>query len=265
MATQMTDAHRHFLQALMSLGVVEGPQALALHRQCCELHKVHYAADKLDDFISVANLQLQPLFLEVRRGMAEESGRTCYALVNLAESEVTRMASDYSEMELELFKKTMDLIVLSENGFASSTEILNLADQLKPKKMKKREAEQVLQRLVEDKWLSEKEGEFTLHPRGILELEQYILSHYPDTARKCHICHALVVQSQVCADCGVAVHAPCLARYFRGKAEPRCPRCKQFWPPGTSAVSQPAATLSSSSTLKESRRASSSSAGPRRR
>lgn len=49
----------------------------------------------------------------------------------------------------------MDLIVLSENGFASSTEVLNLADQLKPKKMRKREAEQVLQRLVQDKWLSE--------------------------------------------------------------------------------------------------------------
>lgn len=45
--------------------------------------------------------------------------------------------------------------MLSSNGFASSTEILNLADQLKPKKMKKVEAELVLQRLVQDKWLSE--------------------------------------------------------------------------------------------------------------
>lgn len=49
----------------------------------------------------------------------------------------------------------MDLIILSENGFASSTDILNLADQLKTKKMKKKEAEQVLKVFVEDKWLSE--------------------------------------------------------------------------------------------------------------
>lgn len=49
----------------------------------------------------------------------------------------------------------MDLIILSENGFASSTDILNLADQLKTKKMKKKEAEQVLKVFMEDKWLSE--------------------------------------------------------------------------------------------------------------
>lgn len=49
----------------------------------------------------------------------------------------------------------MDLIILSENGFASSTDILNLTDQLKTKKMKKKEAEQVLKVFVEDKWLSE--------------------------------------------------------------------------------------------------------------
>jgi len=49
----------------------------------------------------------------------------------------------------------MDLIILSENGFASSTDILNSADQLKTKKMKKKEAEQVLKIFVDDKWLSE--------------------------------------------------------------------------------------------------------------
>nr|XP_056722520.1 non-structural maintenance of chromosomes element 1 homolog [Euleptes europaea] len=256
MAAVMTDAHRQFLQALLSQGIVQSERAASLHRQCCELHRVHYAADKLDDFIHVANLQLQPLFMEIRKGMSEDTGQTCYALVNLAESEVTRMASDYSETELELFKKTMDLIVLSENGFVSSTAVLNLADQLKPKKMKKKEAEQVLRRFVQDKWLSEKEGEVTLHTRCILELEQYILSHYPDTARKCHICHTLVIQSQVCADCGVAMHSPCLARYFQAQTEPRCPQCKQFWPHKLPAISRPAA-VPSCSTSKESRRTSS--------
>ncbi|XP_054849012.1 non-structural maintenance of chromosomes element 1 homolog [Eublepharis macularius] len=255
MATHMTDAHRQFLQALMALGIVESAEAAALHRQCCELHKVYYATDKLDDFVNVANLQLQPLFLEIRKGVAEDTGRTCYALVNLAETEVTKMANDCSETELELFKKIMDLIILSENGFASSTEILNSADQLKPKKMKKEEAEQVLRRLVQSKWLSEREGEYTLHTRCILELENYILGHYPDTARKCHICHSLLIQGQVCTACGIAMHLPCLAKYFRPQTEARCPHCKQFWPhqiPGT-AIGSPAAPLSSS-TPKENRK-----------
>ncbi|XP_062443842.1 non-structural maintenance of chromosomes element 1 homolog isoform X2 [Rhea pennata] len=194
MAAQMTDSHRRFLQILMSHGIMEGSEARKLHRHCCEIHKVYYAHDKLDDFINTINVHLQPLFMQIRKGMSEDDGRVRYALVNLAETEITKMASDYTENELELFRKTMDLIILSENGFASSTEILNFADQLKTKKMKKKEAEQVLKLFVEDKWLSEKNGEYTLHTRCIMEMEQYILSNYQGVARKCNICHSLAIQ-----------------------------------------------------------------------
>jgi len=39
MAAQMTDAHRRFLQVLMSHGIMEGSEARKLHRRCCEIHK----------------------------------------------------------------------------------------------------------------------------------------------------------------------------------------------------------------------------------
>ncbi|XP_074742345.1 non-structural maintenance of chromosomes element 1 homolog isoform X2 [Strix uralensis] len=134
------------------------------------------------------------------------------------------------------FKRQMDLIMLSENGFASSTDILNLADQLKTKKMKKKEAEQMLKVFVENKWLSERNGEYTLHTRCIIEMEQYILTNYPDTARKCNICHSLAIQSQVCESCGTGMHLPCVRKYFRAQTEPRCPQCNTTWScdiPGT--------------------------------
>uniref|UniRef100_A0A8D0GS87 Non-structural maintenance of chromosomes element 1 homolog n=2 Tax=Sphenodon punctatus TaxID=8508 RepID=A0A8D0GS87_SPHPU len=239
MAALVRDGHRHFLQELMACGIVERSAARRLHRRCCELQKVHYAHDKLDDFIDVINVNLQPLFMEIRKGISEDDGKTYYALVNLAETEITKMASDYSENELELFKKTIDLIIASENGFASSTNILNLADQLRPKKMKKKEAEQVLQSLVQDKWLSEKDGEYTLHTRSIIEMEQFLLNRYQDLARKCHICRSLAVQSQVCEDCGIGMHLPCVAKFFRGQTEPRCPQCKQFWPHEIPEINQP--------------------------
>ncbi|XP_042293661.1 non-structural maintenance of chromosomes element 1 homolog [Sceloporus undulatus] len=226
----LTEAHRQFAQALLALGAVEAGVARGILRRCCERHRVHCAPERLDEFVAALNARLQPLSMEIRKGLAEEDGRAFYAMVNLAENEVTKLASDYSESELELFKKTLDLILSSESGFAPSTAILNLADQVKPKKMRKTEAEQVLQSLVQGKWLQEREGEYTLTVRSILELEQYILSHYPESARKCHICHSLSIQSQVCGDCGTAMHLPCLAKYFHGQAEPRCPHCKQFWP-----------------------------------
>lgn len=43
----------------------------------------------------------------------------------------------------------------SENGKASSTDILNSADTLTTKKLKKSETEHLLNRLVHDKWLNE--------------------------------------------------------------------------------------------------------------
>lgn len=38
MAAQMTDAHRQFLQVLMSHGIMEGSEARKLHKHCCEVH-----------------------------------------------------------------------------------------------------------------------------------------------------------------------------------------------------------------------------------
>lgn len=49
----------------------------------------------------------------------------------------------------------MDLIVGTENGKASSTDILNSTDSMTTKKLKKSETEHLLNRLVHDKWLNE--------------------------------------------------------------------------------------------------------------
>lgn len=49
----------------------------------------------------------------------------------------------------------MDQIFDSENGTVSSTDLLNCADRLQTKKMKKKETEHVLNKFVQDKWLNE--------------------------------------------------------------------------------------------------------------
>lgn len=40
----------------------------------------------------------------------------------------------------------------------------------------------------------QKEGEFTLHTRAILEMEQHIRETYPDAVKMCNICHGLLIQ-----------------------------------------------------------------------
>lgn len=41
-----------------------------------------YVPNKLDDFINTINSKLQPLFMQIRKGMSEDSGEQCYALVS---------------------------------------------------------------------------------------------------------------------------------------------------------------------------------------
>ncbi|XP_006859869.1 PREDICTED: non-structural maintenance of chromosomes element 1 homolog [Chrysochloris asiatica] len=226
----MTDVHRRFLQLLMTHGVLEEQDVKRLQKHCYKVHDCSAPVEKLEDFINNINSVLESLYIEVKKGVTEDDGRPIYALVNLATTSVSKMASDFAENELDLFRKALELIVDSESGFASSTNILNLVDQLKGKKMKKKEAEQVLQKFVQSKWLTEKDGEFTLHSRAILEMEQHIYETYRDSVKTCSICHSLLIQGQSCETCGIRMHLPCVAKYFRSSSEPRCPHCSDYWP-----------------------------------
>ncbi|XP_007528016.1 non-structural maintenance of chromosomes element 1 homolog isoform X1 [Erinaceus europaeus] len=226
----MTDVHRRFLQLLMTHGVMEEREVAHLQKHCYKVHDSSATADKLEDFINNINSVLESLYIEIKKGITEDDGRPIYALVNLATTPVSKMASDYAENELDLFRKALELIIDSESGFASSTNILNLVDQLKGKRMRKKEAEQVLQKFVQNKWLIEKEGEFTLHGRAILEMEQYIRGMYPDSVKTCNICHGLLIQGQSCETCGIRMHLPCVAKYFQANPEPHCPHCNDYWP-----------------------------------
>jgi hypothetical protein len=226
----MTDVHRRFLQLLMTHGVLEEWDVKRLQKHCYQVHDRSATVEKLEDFIHTINSVLGSLYIEIKKGVTEDDGRPIYALVNLATTPISKMATDFAENELDLFRKALELIIDSETGFASSTNILNLVDQLKGKKMRKKEAEQVLQKFVQNKWLIEKEGEFTLHGRAILEMEQHIREVHPDAVKTCSICHGLLVQGQSCETCGIRMHLPCVAKYFQSNPEPCCPHCNDYWP-----------------------------------
>lgn len=123
----------------------------------------------MQDFINNINSVLESLYIEIKKEVTEDGGRPIYSLANLATS-VSKMATDFAENGLDLFRKALELVIDSETGFASFTNILNLVDQLKGKKMRKKEAGWVLHKFVQTKWLIEKEGEFTLHGWAILEM-----------------------------------------------------------------------------------------------
>ncbi|KAK2490725.1 hypothetical protein MC885_018476 [Smutsia gigantea] len=177
----MTDVHRRFLQLLMTHGVLEEWDVRRLQKHCYKVHDRNATIEKLEDFINNINSVLESLYIEIKKGVTEDDGRPIYALVNLATTSISKMASDFAENELDLFRKA-------------------------------------------------KEGEFTLHSRAILEMEQYIRETYPDAVKVCNICHSLLIQGQSCETCGIRMHLPCVAKYFQSNSEPRCPNCNDYWP-----------------------------------
>uniref|UniRef100_A0A673MR71 Non-structural maintenance of chromosomes element 1 homolog n=1 Tax=Sinocyclocheilus rhinocerous TaxID=307959 RepID=A0A673MR71_9TELE len=103
MSRTIGDSHKRFLQTIMSNGIISASQAVALHKHCCETH-----GDRLDDFINVINAQLQPFFTS-GKAFKKEMTTTSVIQVNVTETDITRMASDYADKELELFRKTVNV------------------------------------------------------------------------------------------------------------------------------------------------------------
>uniref|UniRef100_UPI00358EA4AE non-structural maintenance of chromosomes element 1 homolog isoform X5 n=1 Tax=Myxine glutinosa TaxID=7769 RepID=UPI00358EA4AE len=149
----MTDAHRLFLQYLMVRPCVEAHECRKLQNECCNSFQEHNDLDSLEKFVETINSNLIPLgFIEIRQGFSQE-GNKVYALVNTAETEITLMASDYTESELEVFKTILEQVVVSSDGSVSSVRVLNRSDKIKGKKIKKDEVQVLLQRMVQDGWL----------------------------------------------------------------------------------------------------------------
>lgn len=66
--------------------------------------------EELEAFINNINSVLESLYIEIKKGVTEDDGRPIYALVNLATTPISKMASDFAENELDLFRKAVSTI-----------------------------------------------------------------------------------------------------------------------------------------------------------
>ncbi|XP_002736758.1 non-structural maintenance of chromosomes element 1 homolog [Saccoglossus kowalevskii] len=227
----MNNSHRFIIQSFLSRGTLTHDEMKDLHKFACEKYEVTYAAKDLTQYVQTINRNIGQFSMEIRRGIEEDIGSQMYALVRTSESEMGKLSCLYQQNEIDLFKKTIALIVQSESGMASSTDILNLADHLDKnvKKMSKVEAQNLLKRLIKDKWLTENQGEVTLSARSILELEPILRETYPDDLTFCNLCKSIVIKGQCCTHCDLKLHLHCASRLFYGRDAPMCPGCKGRW------------------------------------
>lgn len=204
--------------------------AKELYLQICQSYDVPVRPEDFTMCISAINKKLKPLCMELRHGKAEDDGTSYFALINTFEGDHSQVATEFNPNEIAFFKKVLDLIVTSNDGFVSAMTLVNLGTEME-QKMTASVSEALLTKLVEEKWLTEIDGEFMLGPRSIIELSMYLKNIYQEEIPDCKFCSNIVVKGQTCANCGIRVHLYCANRCLKGRSADsrKCPGCQARW------------------------------------
>ncbi|XP_028417117.1 non-structural maintenance of chromosomes element 1 homolog isoform X2 [Dendronephthya gigantea] len=225
----MQKSHRLYLQCFMARPFMSEKEAKESYSSCVEVFQDNFDPANFQRCINTINNALQPLFLEIRKGVSEDDGKYYYGLVNSSEDQISKLATSYTAHDVEYFRKVLDTFVQSDDGTATSVELLHGAADLQ-KSMSASHAEKLLNMWVKGKWLSQSLGDYWLGPRAVLELQPYLKRVYEDYVMDCKICMDFVLRGQSCVACDFKIHHHCAARYFKGRSVRKCSNCNIDWP-----------------------------------
>jgi len=259
----MKRQHQAFLQGIMCKKMLPADEVKKLFLKCHKQANVEMPdfLKTISSFITLINRSITPFGMKIHKGIEELYGKPFYVLVSEQETEITRMADNYSGVEIELFRKLVDLVVMSETGNTSSKNVLNLTSTLE-KHMTKSDAEKLLERFEEDMLITQVRGKVSLSTLSILELNRYFEVMYPESIVKCAMCKQMVLQGVNCPNCELKIHNHCAKRYWT--SEKKCPQCRVDWPideeeprtPSSTSSSDQSAASSDQSAASSDRRAS---------
>ena len=220
------DWHRQFMQAMLNRPVLTPEELKVMVGKICG---VAIETADLKTFLKTVREKIEPLGLDLKKGISESDGRPAYALVNTRGGEETLQCAAFSEPQLRYLRTLVEEVVTSSGGSISRTAALNL-----PTTMSKSGAQELLRQLVADCWLEEADGRVALHARCILELEPYLTQHFAEYVTRCPICSKLTVRGQTCErdNCGAKYHFYCIRkmRARLGAAGLKCQKCNTVMP-----------------------------------
>lgn len=224
----MKNEHRMFLQGIMCRKLINATEVKELLRSCNRANGSCNNEVDITGFISTINKNIEPFHMLISKCVGEQDGKQFYALINTQDSPLTRLSTDYTSNELDLFQQLLENVVESEEGYVSSTVVLNLTDQLQ-KKMSKMEAQDLLDRFEEERWIIQANGKVSLSALSILEFDQYIRETYADIVVICQLCKRIALQGDKCEKCDLKIHSHCSKRFFQNMSEKKCPKCHSRW------------------------------------
>ncbi|KAI1376938.1 Nse1 non-SMC component of SMC5-6 complex-domain-containing protein [Hypoxylon crocopeplum] len=272
------DSNRAFLQAFLARGTMtfrEAQQVLAAiftaqdkDKEDAEVTEPgQVAREDFESFVSAASAAVSPFDMEIRSATHQVTKERVYALVNTTSDPVTQLATLHSAEEIAFVRRVIDAMFDKYNS--PRMEVLCLdgmqANKLRTaprneennnenaaredgqgatqslKGLKSSEVEQVMHSMVDEGWFERsREGFYSLSPRALMELRQWLVDAYndPDAAagewqriKFCEACREIVTIGQRCAerDCCVRLHDICQEAFWKSRREEKCPRCKREW------------------------------------
>ncbi|KAK5970238.1 Phorbol-ester/DAG-type domain-containing protein [Trichostrongylus colubriformis] len=226
-AKKFSPAHQSLATLMVNMGAITKKKFyLCFIRDVVRIHfkknpeivsKIACSVDELDSLVSSLlgelNPRLSELGLRLTSFVDEGTGREMVVLVSedVLPKDISGL-SGFSADELMLFLRWIPQFV-EGNGQLESTWALNEATKL-PNPMTLVKAQNFVDRLVSDGWISEKGDIICLEPRAIAELEPLLTAKYGCSS--CILCQKIVVRKNIaiiCGSCDAQIHRHCWVKY----------------------------------------------------
>lgn len=269
--TQYNDTNRAFLQAFLARGTLTFEEAQPILAAIFsiqddkEVSPADITQADLSSYISAANTAISTLDLEIRSQTNQSTRQRIYALVNTTSDSLTQLATTYSADEIAYVKRLLDFMFETNNTrrteamCITSMQAVQLAKANSAESQRRestgtaglsqnltlRDAESMLERLVDEGWLEKStKGFYTLSLRALIELKGWLCDTYnddEDTAdgddgpririKMCKACGDIITMGERCAqrECPVRLHDFCKPNFFRVQQSINCPACGTQW------------------------------------
>lgn len=101
-----------------------------------------------------------------------------------------------------------------------------------PLKLTQKECQDLLNKLVQDKWIAfERKGVYYIDTRALAELQHYFREQYGEAIKECVFCLDIITMGEACrvVQCPIRGHKYCADKNFQNTPEPKCPQCGTAW------------------------------------
>ncbi|AOA62909.1 Hypothetical protein KP2612_002601 [Komagataella phaffii] len=224
---EYTDTHRALVQVFMENKMLTIPDIKEVLQAVNESDR----EISVNDTIKLINEKLHFLHLEIKSITLQDTTETVYCFVNTLPDKVMEFSTIFSVTEITILKKLIEMIMLhrsndsDEEYYISRKEAIILIRE--QSSLQVNQANDLLHKLVENKWFERRGDKYTLSPLCLIELKDMLIEKYQTRKENgivniCQLCEGIVTLGVRCT-CYIRLHHDCFRKYNVINPQETCP------------------------------------------